>query len=599
MLDKLKSSAVLNAHPVAQMPPEIARRKNIILAISIISTILMDILSFSVKGAQFALEHNYNKIAAILMIVYLVRQIISSAIQLISDNQKSDFQSGSDVYITESVSNVANTVRGKVFEKKVDHALLMTNSAVIMHMKDYIGYVWAYWQNLPFAIYHCFTAIIMAVFILVTDFLQSQDIILSLFFAVFLVLCIIAFAVLYKYRLAIKNGYRKQIRIAKTASEIQMNDIKNIEPVIKKEFTYRVGKLTKALKAQRITEKLQTSKLNLMQILRTLCLAGFMVMISVIKINYAGGFDNFSFLILTDILAISAVYSSILEKVASILEYSEKMTNTIRDAEIVQPAVDNIMHVNDVEATKNFSTIPDTIDSITVNPFEFTYQGANSIYMLRNPQEFHIKMGATIGIFGPTGSGKTTFAHIITGSTTLNHPAISFGDSFSNTFIPSIMHETNGNLGCNFVLEELILSEDVSNFDRERLLQILHGTHIYNDIQRNLGLKFENDDAVLNYLNTTTCKHYSSGQRQRLAICKILYNLSDYHQIVVFDEATNALDDATALAVLTFIRDFVHKDVKRIAFFISHQQDLTRQISTGNVNITSNNFPVFEINFDS
>ena len=194
MFDKLKSPAVHDAHPVAQMPPEIARRKNIILAISIISTILMDILSFSVKGAQFALEHNYNKIAAILMILYLVRQIISSAIQLISDNQKYNFQSGSDVYITESVSNVANTVRGKVFEKKVDHALLMTNSAVIMHMKDYIGYVWAYWQNLPFAIYHCFTAIVMAVFILVTDFLQSQDIFLSLLFAVFLVLCIIAFA---------------------------------------------------------------------------------------------------------------------------------------------------------------------------------------------------------------------------------------------------------------------------------------------------------------------------------------------------------------------------------------------------------------------
>ena len=157
------------------------------------------------------------------------------------------------------------------------------------------------------------------------------------------------------------------------------------------------------------------------------------------------------------------------------------------------------------------------------------------------------------------------------------------------------MHESNGRLGANPVLQELIFSSDISNLDHERMIKVLHGTHIYEDIMRNLGLTFDNDAKVLDYLNSTTIEQYSSGQKQRLAIVKVLYNLKSQHQIVVFDEATNALDDDTAISVLKFMIDFCQNDMERIVLFVSHQVDLTKQITDGSITFVSNTFPVFDI----
>ena len=150
-------------------------------------------------------------------------------------------------------------------------------------------------------------------------------------------------------------------------------------------------------------------------------------------------------------------------------------------------------------------------------------------------------------------------------------------------------------LGANPVLQELIFSDDVSELNRERMIEVLHGTHIYEDVMRNIGLTFNNDDKVLEYLNSTTIEQYSSGQKQRLAIVKVLYNLKSNHQIVVFDEATNALDDSTAISVLKFMANYCQNDMERIVLFVSHQVDLTKEITDGNITFVSKTFPVFDI----
>ena len=157
------------------------------------------------------------------------------------------------------------------------------------------------------------------------------------------------------------------------------------------------------------------------------------------------------------------------------------------------------------------------------------------------------------------------------------------------------MHESNGRIGSNPVLQELIFDDDTSNVDRTRLIEILHGTHIYEDIMRNIGLSTPDDEKIIEYLCSTTIEQYSSGQKQRLSIVKVLYNLTESHQIVVFDEATNALDDNTAVSVLKFMSEYCQKDLKRIVLFVSHQVDLTKEIVDGKITFVSNTFPVFEI----
>lgn len=585
---------LLYSHEVAQMPAEMRRRKNVILTTTIASTIFFDILSFSIKGAQSALAAGMNWLALGLMILYFIRQVLRSTIQTFTDAQKNHFSSQSDSYITANISQISNVVRGKVLCQKGDYSLIMTNAEAIFNLKEFIGYIWNFWQNFPIAVSNSIMALVMSIAILVTEFVQTGDLKLTLMLSGILFTCIVLFGILFKIRLAVRKSYRENHRILRKENEVLLNDVKNIEPLIKNEFSYRVKLLIENLKNKRSLELKEIFKLNSLQVLRTLVLAMFMVLIIIIKLHQAGGIDNLSIAVLTDILAISTVYSNILDKVASILTDFENITNNLRDAERVKPDVDNIMNVYDQEISIKFAN-DEEIPKITVEQFEFSYPGAISVYKLRNSVPFELKRGKSYLVYGHTGCGKSTFMHLLIGKIRMLLSPISYGNTSQKAYLSSIMHESNGKLGANPVLQELIFSNDLADLNRDRMLEVLHGTHIYEDVMRNLGLTFNNDDKVLDYLNSTTIEQYSSGQKQRLAIVKVLYNLSKQHQIVVFDEATNALDDSTAISVLKFMADYCQKDMERIVLFVSHQVDLTKEITDGNITFVSKTFPVFDI----
>lgn len=585
---------LLYSHDVAQMPDEMKKRKNVILITTIVSTIFFDILSFSIKGAQSALAAGMNWLALGLMILYFIRQVLRSTIQTFTDAQKNHFFSQSDSYITANISQISNVVRGKVFREKDDYSLIMTNAEAIFNLKEFIGYIWNFWQSFPIAISNSIMALVMSIAILVTEFVQTGDLKLTLLLSGILFTCIILFGILFKIRLSVRKSYRENHRILRKENEVLLNDVKNIEPLIKNEFTYRVKLLIENLKNKRTLELKEIFKLNGLQVLRTLVLALFMVFIIIIKLHQAGGIDNLSIAVLTDIIAISTVYSNILDKVAMILTDFENITNNLRDAERVKPDVDNIMEVYDKEVSIKFVN-DEVIPQITVEQFEFSYPGAKSVYKLRNSVPFVLKRGKSYLVHGHTGCGKSTFMHLLIGKIRMLLSPISYGNMSQKAYLSSIMHESNGKLGANPVLQELIFSNDISELNRDRMLEVLHGTHIYEDVMRNLGLTFNNDEKVLDYLNTTTIEQYSSGQKQRLAIVKVLYNLSKQHQIVVFDEATNALDDSTAISVLKFMAEYCQKDMERIVLFVSHQVDLTKEITDGSITFVSKTFPVFDI----
>ncbi len=528
------------------------------------------------------------------MILYFIRQVLRNSVQTFTDAEKNSFSTLSDAYITTNVSEISNVVRGKVFRKTEDYSLIMTNAEVIFNLKEFIGYVWNFWQNIPVTIVNSISAIIMAVVILLTEFLQTGNIRLTLTFSAILVSCIVIFAILFKFRLKVRNAFREGRRILRKENEVLMNDLRNIEPLIKEEFAYRVDLVKDNLAKSRSLERKEVFKLNWLQILRSLVLAIFMVLIIIIKLYYAGGIEKLDLIILTDILAVSTVYSNILDKVASVLHEFEGITNTLKDAERVKTDVDNIMEVYYHESTIEY-TNPEEIDHIVVEPLEFAYPGGRTLYKLRNLRHFVLERGKAYMVFGHTGCGKSTFMHLLIGKIKMALSPISYGTKSKAAYLSSIMHETNGRLGSNPVLQEIIFNKDETQVNRPRLIDILHGTYIYDDILRNLGLNYEDDDQVIEYLNSTTIEQYSSGQKQRLAIVKVLYNLAPEHQIVVFDEATNALDDKTALSVLQFMANYCQKDMKRIVLFVSHQVDLVRQVTDGSLTFESELFPVYDV----
>ena len=128
------------------------------------------------------------------------------------------------------------------------------------------------------------------------------------------------------------------------------------------------------------------------------------------------------------------------------------------------------------------------------------------------------------------------------------------------------MHQTDGRLGYSNVLSEITFDEEV---DKEKLFDILKGLHLYEEIS-------EKDADVLRYLENSSVGDYSTGQKQRLAIARLLYNMDDSIQIIGFDEATNALNDAITLQTLNFIKEYCKNKILLIA---THQVDMGETVA--------------------
>jgi len=586
---------LLNAHQVVKMPKHISHRKTVILTTILTSTAIIDFLSFSIKGAQLALSYGYNLIALIFIICYYLRNVLRSSITMFTDTQKNAFRTEQSAYIIENVSNMSNCVRGKVFVKNGDFARIVTNSEIILTLKEYISYVWAFLEKLPITIANIITSILMILAIFATEFFQTKNLQLTVLLSSIVFICIIIFSILYVVRFKIIKSFKYEYKELKKQNEVLFNDIRNIEPLIKPEFSYRADLLVSNMDAQRKNEKNKVSKLNSVEIIRAFVLAIFMIIIIVIKLYYAGGINNLTLLVLTDILAISSVYSNLLNKVVQILQSIEELANTLKDAESLKLDFDNITNIYEDEMKVKVAK-EKIIENIKVMPFNFTYPGKNSVYELENKTVFSLERGKSYLVYGHTGCGKSTFMHLLTGKLRIEKTPspISYGDA-KLAYLSSIMHESNGKLGSNRVLEELIFNQDLNTLNYNKMIEILKGTNIYYDILRNLGLKTPDNKLVLDYLKNTYIDQYSSGQKQRLAIVKVLYNLNSEHKIVVFDEATNALDDDTAKSVLSFMADYCQRDSLRIVFFVTHQIEITKEITDGSITFEQKNFPIFEV----
>ena len=199
-------------------------------------------------------------------------------------------------------------------------------------------------------------------------------------------------------------------------------------------------------------------------------------------------------------------------------------------------------------------------DSIKFNNVSFNYpERKNTISNL----SLKILKNTIVGIKGETGSGKSTFIKLLMN---LLEPSSGIIE-IDRSPLKSIKNSWSAKIGYipqNFYilddtfLENIVFSEDKKEVNNKKINEIIKFCELENLIK--------NLPNGLNTIVGPSGKLLSGGQAQRLAIARALYQDRD---ILIFDEATNALDKDTEDKIL---KNIVNLKSSKTIIIISHNQ---------------------------
>ena len=198
-------------------------------------------------------------------------------------------------------------------------------------------------------------------------------------------------------------------------------------------------------------------------------------------------------------------------------------------------------------------------DNIELRNINFKYNDNTEVFKNLN---LVIKKLDVIGIYGESGSGKSTLINILTCLLRKNKGEIIIDGNKLDEF--NIIRKYQNLFS--------IASQDTFLIDGTLKDNITFGSDKnYSETKMKEAVDFARLNKFVNNLEHgldtyvgSTIKQLSSGQKQRIAIARSIY--SD-REILIFDEATNALDEENEKIILKNINDLMSK---KTIIIISH-----------------------------
>jgi ABC-type multidrug transport system fused ATPase/permease subunit len=159
---------------------------------------------------------------------------------------------------------------------------------------------------------------------------------------------------------------------------------------------------------------------------------------------------------------------------------------------------------------------------------------------------FEIKRGEKVAFIGESGSGKTTLADIIIGIYQPQKGALYADEILINNSNILSWRAKIGYIPQNIYLFDGTVAENVSfgsRPDKDKLIEALKKAKIWDFLESKEGASTRVGEGGI---------QLSGGQKQRIGIARALYNNPD---VLVLDEATSSLDDATESQIMDEIYD--------------------------------------------
>ncbi|MBZ5609582.1 MAG: ABC transporter ATP-binding protein/permease [Acidobacteriia bacterium] len=202
--------------------------------------------------------------------------------------------------------------------------------------------------------------------------------------------------------------------------------------------------------------------------------------------------------------------------------------------------------------------------TISLEAVSFSYEESHS-----GPDEaalsdvdLAIRVGESIGIVGPTGSGKTTLVDLILGILEPTSGAVRVDGRDIRLSLRSWHQQIGYVPQAVYLIDDTIrrniaLGLEDAEIDEERVLESARAAQLD-------GFLRELADGLNTVVGERGVK-LSGGERQRIAVARALYRRPS---VLVFDEATSALDNVTEQALTATIQALPGKTTK---IFIAHR----------------------------
>ncbi|MBQ9910938.1 MAG: ABC transporter ATP-binding protein [Lachnospiraceae bacterium] len=247
-------------------------------------------------------------------------------------------------------------------------------------------------------------------------------------------------------------------------------------------------------------------------------------------IEFIGYFDS----IIWPVLAISILIDMTARGKASLKRISEFMEE--------KQDVDDSDEVKKLIASHDPSATPDIKGSITFNHLDFTYPGG-PIEVLHD-MSFSINAGESVGVIGPTGSGKTTVVDLIARTYNVpNHTIFVDGIDVNDIPIKELRRHIAYVPQDNFLFSEKIGANIAFAFDSDDDREAIEEAAKLSDVYDNIMEFPDAFDTVLGERGVTV----SGGQKQRISIARALIKDAE---ILILDDSVSAVDTKTERVIL-------------------------------------------------
>ena len=299
-----------------------------------------------------------------------------------------------------------------------------------------------------------------------------------------------------------------------------------------------------------------------------------MIGVSSVLTVYIGGLESFKGNISTGNIAEFIIYVNMLAwPVASIGWITSLVQRSAASQERIN---DFLLLTSDIE-NKTTKHTPIKGD-IVFNEVNLSYTDTN-IQALKN-LSFRLKEGNTLGIFGKTGSGKSTIANLVCRLYDTSTGSISFGNNnIKNLNLNSLRTAIgyipqDGYLFSGTIRENIAFSSDT--IDNQKIIEAAKKADILDEIN---NFK-EGLDTIIGERGV----QLSGGQRQRLAIARTFYKSPSLY---IFDDCLSAIDATKEQRILKQLKlEIKAKSSIIISHRISTLKDADKIIVLDNGEIT-------------